>query len=89
MRGAGLTVTPGEDGDAVHVHARVDGGTLDLHATLGTESTVRWDYAAPHDDGRRVRNCSIAEGRVVLTTANATTEIPLPGVLALELGEPA
>ncbi|WP_372789650.1 hypothetical protein [Paraconexibacter sp.] len=89
MRGAALTVSPGVGGDAVHVQARVDGGRLDVHATLPADETVAWDYAAPHDDGRRVRNCSIAEGRVVLTTPTATTEIPLDGVLALELGEPA
>lgn len=87
MRGARLDV--GAGGGDVHVRVGVEGGHLDVHATLPPEQTVRWDYAAPRGSGRSVRNCSIASARLVLRTKGATTELQLDGTLALELGVPA
>lgn len=85
IRGAALDVA----GEEVRVRLGVEGGTLELESRLPEAETVRWDYAAPHDAGRDVRNCSIATGRAVLTTRAGSTEVPLDGVLALELGVPA
>jgi len=84
MRGASLDVA-GED---VTVRVGVDGGQLEVRATMPAAHTVEWDYAAPHGDGRAVRNCSIASATVVLTTKTSTTTAELDGTMALELGVP-
>jgi hypothetical protein len=62
---------------------------LELELTAPETATVSWDYASPRGPGRRVRNCSVADGRLTLRSDSGPRTLELEGRVAVEHGAPA
>jgi hypothetical protein len=50
------------------------------------KDTVTWDYASPRGPGRVVDNCSVADARIAVETADGTRSLAVTGSAAVEHG---
>jgi hypothetical protein len=71
------------DGSTTVARVPLRGGHVTLEVQAGPE--VGWDYASPSGPGRAVRNCSVADARVVLSDGRAWD---VRGTVAVEHGRP-
>ena len=77
-------------GELTSIRLPLAGGlTLELEITAPAAATVSWDYASPSGRGRDVRNCSVADGRLILRDDGAEHVLELEGRVAVEHGSPA
>jgi hypothetical protein len=83
-------VTCERTGEQTTVRVALDGGaavTVELRAPR--TDTVTWDYASPRGPGRVVDNCSVADARIALETAEDTRSLAVAGAAAVEHGSPS
>ncbi|MHB8691460.1 MAG: hypothetical protein ACYDHH_09465 [Solirubrobacteraceae bacterium] len=78
-------------GDRTSVALALDGGAeLSLEIDAPAAATVEWDYAAPVGPGRTVRNCSVADARIVVREPVVASWLgAVNGRFAVEQGTPA
>ena len=77
-------------GERTAVRVSLAGGTaVAVELTAPRSDTVTWDYASPRGPGRAVDNCSVADARIVMETADDTRSLAVTGTAAVEHGRTA
>jgi hypothetical protein len=80
-------VTCKRAGERTRVRVSLSGGaTVTVELTAPRKDTVTWDYASPRGPGRVVDNCSVADARITVETADGTRSLAVTGSAAVEHG---
>jgi hypothetical protein len=80
-------VTCERAGERTMVRVSLSGrAAVTVELTALRNDTVTWDYASPRGPGRVVDNCSVADARIAVETADGTRSLAVTGSAAVEHG---